>query len=270
MAVIFEPGYILPAGDEPLTHARIAHRGTWIDAPASATSTASGFFVNAPNDSLTYEYWQPAALPATWTLTPSAAQTADYCCIAAHTLGTAGAALTIQYESSPGVWTTLINAVTPADDSPVFAIFRPVSGTGFRITVSGATAPRVGVIRFGRALQMQQPLYSGHTPLILARQTTMRSTKSTTGEFLGRTRLRNARSTNIEWSHLSASWVRDNWLPFERFMEQDPFFLAWRPVTFPDDVGYCYVDADAIPAPENMGVLDFMRVSMPVIARGYD
>lgn len=270
MSVIFQPGYILPNGDYPLTHARIAHSGTWIDGTPTATSVAQGFFIAAANDSLTYEFWSPDALPGTWTLTPSSNQTIDYCCIGAHNMGTSGSTLTIEYESAPAVWTPLVNAVTIADDSPVFAIFRPVTGSAFRITVNGATAPRIGVVRFGTAMQMPQPLYGGHTPLRLARQTTMRSTKSTTGEFIGRTRIRNARSTDIGWTHLRADWVRDNWLPFEIAMEEDPFFLAWRPVTFPDDVGYCFIDSGAAPAPSNQGIKDFMDVSMTVIARGYD
>lgn len=270
MGVIYEPGYTLPNGDQPLTHTRIAHAGTWIDGTTSATSAATDFFTDAPNDSLTYEFWSPATLPGTWTLTPSAAASADYCCIAGHNLGTTGATLTVEYESAPSVWTTILGPVSVSNDSPIFAIFRRRTGTGFRVTVNGSTAPRLAVVRFGVAMQMQQPLYGGHTPLILSRQTTMRSNKSTTGEFLGRTRLRNARSTAIEWTHLRADWVRENWLPFEFAAEEDPFFLAWRPETFPDDVGYCYIDSGQSPAPSNMGIRDFMSVSMNIIARGYD
>lgn len=279
MGVIFEPGYVLPQGDEPLTHARIAHAGTWVDSwLTSATSTANNFFVDGPNDSLTYEYWSPTTLPATWNLISSSLLfpvtlrefTGDYCCIASHTLGTTGASLTIEYLNPAAMWMTIISDVTVSDDSPIFVIFKPVTAIGIRITVNGSTVPRIGVIRFGRALQMPQPLYVGHTPLILSRQTTMRSNKSTTGEFLGRTRLRNARATEIGWTHLRADWVREYWSPFQFAMEQDPFFLAWRPITFPGDVGYCYVDGGALPAPSNSGPKDFMSVSMNVIARGYD
>lgn len=268
MGVIYEPGYVLPSGDEPLTHARIAHAGTWIDGTVTAVGDTEG--APAANRSMTWEFWSPPGpTPNTWTITPASGQTVDYCCIGAHTIGTDGATLTIEYESAPAVWTSIITNAVISDDSPIFAIFAPVTGTAFRITVS-TTVARIGVIRFGTALQMPQALYAGHTPLQLSRQTTMRSNKSTTGEFLGRTRLRNARATQIGWTHLRASWVRQNWLPFELAVEQDPFFLAWRPETFPEDVGYCYVDAGATPVPSNMGIRDFMSVSMNVIARGYD
>ena len=269
MGVIKQAGYTLPSGDQPLTHARIAHSNNWISGTATASSTASDRFVDAPNDPLTYYFWGPSSLPGTWTLTPTAAQTVDYCCIAAHTMGTNGNALTVEYEQSPGVWVALISNVSIEDDMPVFAIFEPVSGTAFRVTVSGGTVPRLGVIKFGRALQMPQQLYGGHKPLDLSRQTTMRSTKSTTGEFLGRTRLRNALSTNISWQHIKAQWIRDNWKTFQFAMEQDPFFLAWRPETF-SEVGYCYVEGGELPAPTNMGVLDFMEVSMDIIGHGYE
>lgn len=270
MGVLFQSGYTLPSGDQPLTHARIAHSGNWITGTASSNSTAPGFFVDAPNDSLTYEFWQPATATAFWILTPPSDETIDYCCIAAHNLGSSGATLQVQFQMSPTTWGVLTNVTAITDDSPIFVIFQPITAPAFRIRVAGPVRPRIGVVRFGQALQMPQPLYAGHTPLILSRQTTMRSNKSTTGEFLGRTRLRNARSTQITWEHLRADWVRQNWIPFQFAMEEDPFFLAWRPIRFPNDVGYCYVDGGSLPAPSNMGVLDFMQVSMNVIARGYD
>ena len=88
MGVIFESGYTLPVSDYPLTHTRIAHSRNWISGTPSASDTALFHFEDAPNDSLTYERWKPDTMPGTWTLTPSGAETVDYCCIGVHDLGT--------------------------------------------------------------------------------------------------------------------------------------------------------------------------------------
>ena len=177
--------------------------------------------------------------------------------------------MTVEYESSPSVWTTIINAVAITDDSPIMCIFAPVTGTAFRVVVSGATAPFMAVIRFGMAMQMPQPFYAGHAPLDLSRQTVMRSNKSGTGEFLGRTVQRTALATSMGWQHLRAAWVRNHWADFQLALEAEPFFLAWRPASFPDEVGYCQVESGSTPAPVNMGILDYQEVSIPVVARAW-
>lgn len=267
MTVIFESGYTLPGGDEPLTHARIAHARNWeTGGTPSASGTDADYFLDGPDNSLTYEKWKPNVLPAHWTYTFASSATYDYCVIGAHTMGTNGNSLELKTFDG-GAWTTFVSPVAIPDDSPIMVIFSPQTDTGARIRISGGTEPEIGVVKFGQALQMERPLYGGHSPLDLARQTTMRSNKSSTGEFLGRTKLRTMFSTSFDWQNLTASWVRTNWRPFQLALEEEPFFIAWRPITF-SEVGLCYVDE--MPIPNNQGVRDLMSVSMSVIGYGYD
>jgi len=433
MTVILESGYSLPSGDQPLTHARIAHSLNWLSGgTASASSTATGFFAGAPNNSLTYERWKPSSVTATWEYDHGSSAECDYCCVAAHTFGTNNNTILVEYDgasrtnlltyseqldqwsttssitltqdatiapdgnttaeilaknagtfvymarkgitvagqeytasiylkqgtaavtairlykdvtegeplntlsidwsdpdatgtdvgngwyrfsitatavdtginvliypagSSVGTgtvfawgaqleegtkatpyikttastasstWYALTEYTTLTSDEPIMFIFEPETRQRWRISITGGTAPEVGVIKFGTAMQMERPIYGGVAPIPMARQTILRSNYSETGEYLGRVQQRSYLSASYSWQHLTSDWVRANWPDFQRAAEAEPFWLAWRPGTF-GDVGYCQVDE--VPIPSNMGIRDLLSVSMSVRARGYD
>ena len=267
MSVIFEGSYTLPGTDQPLTHARIAHAGNWISGGTiTASTTATDYFEAGPDNSLTYEKWQPTAVAATWENDLGSALELDYCCIAGHNMGTVGTTLSVEYDSTGGgSWVSVLSqAIT--SDMPIFAIFEPRTFQKWRLNLTVAI-PTISVIRFGSAMQMERPFYGGHAPLHMARQTLLRSNMSESGEFLGRTKQRTFGATSMAWSNLTAAWVRANWRPFQLATETEPFFIAWRPTTF-SEVGYCQLDA--VPVPENMGVRDLMSVEMGVRSLGYD
>lgn len=267
MTVILQTGYSLPSGDQPLTHARIAHDNNWLSGgTVTASSTATGFFADGPTNGLTYEQWKPSAMPATWEYDHGSAAQCDYCVIGAHTMGTNGNTLQVQYWNGVS-WTGVIPATAITTDEPIMAIFGPQTRQRWRISISNGTAPTIGVIKFGKALQMERPIYGGHAPIPMARQTIMRSNNSESGEFLGRAKQRLYLSTSYDWQNLTAAWVRANWPSFQKAIEDSPFFIAWRPATFGD---VALAQTDQVPIPQNMGVRDLMSVSLSVRARGYD
>jgi hypothetical protein len=267
MGVIFEPGYSLPDGDQPLTHARIAHANNWLSGTAAASTTDSSYFEDGPDNSLTYEKWKPTALPATWEMDFGSVKDVDYCVIGAHTLGTAEC--TVKVEKWTGAaWADVTAATAIANDMEIMAIFATVNVSKMRIQVTtGTDNPTIGIVKFGEALQMPRPFYGGHAPLDLARQTVMRTNISETGEFLGRTKLRSSNNSVLPWRHIEAAWIRDNWKDFQKAIEEEPFFIAWRPSAF-SEVALC--DVQDSPVPSNMGIRDLMEVQVTVRARGYD
>jgi len=264
MAVIFQAGYSLPGGDEPLTHARIAHANNWLaGGTVNASSTATGYFAEGPANSLTYEKWKPSA-PGTWEYDHGGASECDYCAIGAHTFGTDSATFKVQYWNG-GAWVDLCAAQSPADDEPIMVIFAPQTRQRWRVNISAGT-PEIGVVKFGKALQMERAFFGGHAPLNLARQTVLRSNLSETGEFLGRTKQRTYLASSFGWEHLTAAWVRTNWPTLQTAIETEPFFVAWRPGDYPD-VGL--VQVDSLDAPQNMGIRDLMQASLTVRGYGY-
>lgn len=267
MTVIFADGYSLPGGDQPLTHARIAHSNNWLSGgTVTASTTATDYFADGPDNSLTYEKWKPTSLAASWEYDHGTSAECDYCCIAAHTMGTNGNSLQVQYWNG-SAWTGFITTTAITTDAPIMVIFEPQTAQRWRIRISSGTAPEIGVVKFGAALQMQRPLFGGHAPINTARQTVLRSNRSETGEYLGRTIQRTMAGTVYEWSHLTTTWVRNNWRDLQTAIEAEPFWIAWRPGDN-DDVAYAQVDQ--APIPQNMGVRDYMVVSMPIRSRGYD
>lgn len=254
--------------DFAFTHARIAHSLNWLSGgTATASSTASGFDADAPLNTLTYETWKPSSLAATWAYNHGSSAQCDYACIAAHDLGTSGCTIQIEYYTGVS-WIALTPATAISDDSPIFVLFERTLAREWRINITSGTAePSIGVIKFGLALQMERPIYGGHSPITLARQTILRSNYSETGEYLGRTKQRSYLSTSFAWSNLTAAWVRSNWPTLQKAIEAEPFWIAWRPSSF-GEVGFCQVDE--VPIPQNSGTRDLMNVSMSVRARGYD
>jgi hypothetical protein len=268
MTVILQSGYTVSGSDEPLTHARIAHAENWKKGgTVSASTTDSDYFEDAPNNTLTYEKWKPTAAPATWEYNHTSSRNIDYCAIAAHTLGSSGATIKAQYYSGSS-WVNLCDPTAIDDDSPIFIIFDTVNAERYRLRIdSYSSAPEIGVIKFGVALQMQRPLFGGHKPIEWARNVVLRTNSSETGEFLGRSKQRTFRETTYDWSHLSTPWVKANWGEMQRAVETEPFWIAWRPSNYE---GVAFGVTDQSPQPTNMGVQDLMQVSLNVRARGYD
>jgi len=267
MTVIFEAGYTLPGSDEPLTHARIAHGNNWLTGgTATASTTDADYFLNGPLNSLTYERWKPTAVTATWEYDHGSSVTCDYCCVGAHNMGTNGNSFQVQYWTG-SAWSDLTAVTALTSDMPIMAIFEPQAAQRWRVSISGGTVPELGVIKFGAALQMPRPMYGSHTPLDFSRTTTMRSNRSVLGEFLGRTKLRSTLSTSFDWQHITRAWIDTNWKSLQLAIEEDPYFIAWRPGQF-SEVGLCYTDASPIPSP--MGIRDLFQVSLGATARGYE
>jgi len=265
MATYFPDAYAPPGGDEPLTHARMLHSRNWLaGGTVAASNTASGFFANAPLNSLTYERWQPNSLGATWTYDHGAAATCDALCIAAHTIGTSAASVEVLTSDDDSAYTSRIGPIEPTDNEAIWCFLPLTTARYWRVEITGVTRPELGVIKFGRALQFPQPMFSGHTRARFARQTVLRSNITETGEFVGRTVQRVQRPTSYSWAHLPRTWTETNWPTLQRAVEAEPFFLSWRPASY-GDVGY--FQTDQVPEAVTMGVRDYYEAAIDV--RGY-
>jgi len=157
MTVIFQTSYSLPGGDQPLTHARIAHANNWLSGgTVTASTTDSDYFESGPTSPLTYEKWKPTTLAATWEYDHGSAAACDYCCIGAHTMGTNGNTLQVQYWNGSS-WSGVIAATAITTDEPIMCIFAPQTRQRWRISISSGTVPEVGVIKFRQRLANAAP-----------------------------------------------------------------------------------------------------------------
>ena len=239
MSVIIENNLFLspPEDAPPLTHARIGYRTIWRKAGATVTASSEedDFPASAAAQELTYEFWRPTSLPATWEVDAGEPVTVDYCGIASHTL--AGNTVEVQYFDGDD-WQTVAD-VAPGGNTPLMFLFEPVEAQRWRIQISGGDVPSVGVVFFGRTLAMQRSIYGGHSPLNLSRSTTREPNRSDRGQWLGLSLVRRGVSTDYSWQNLTAAWYRANFDPFVEYATQSrgTFFIAWKPNKFPAEVG---------------------------------
>lgn len=254
-------GYTV-GSNQPLNRARILWQ------PITGTITATGTNGSLAANDYTFQKWACGTLPATWTVETVADALVDTVFIASHNLGTTGSTVAIGTSSATtGAFTTRAT-ITPTDNSTIAAMFNTAGGVAhtirrIQITVSGASsAVEIGIIRAGVALQMEQPVFGGVRPIGLNRAVETRHSISETGQWLGRTIQRQAAVSSMDWAHLSSAWYRTNFAPFALALPQTPFGLIQNPLRMPESTAWCWTDQT--PAPENMGVLDYMSVSLPI------
>lgn len=239
-----------------MRHARILWDNRLADATFASPDERDGFAAINARATDTASWWWPAA-GATLTMTLAEAAYIDCIAIAAHTLGSAGASITVQAQVG-GEWQAVYPTIAPADDEAVMILFQEVLATAVRITLSASA--RIGVVYAGLALVMPQMVYGDATPLHVTLDTEYRTNQSQTGQFLGRSIVANSRPVDVTWTHLHEAWVREALLPFILAARRAPFFAALRPKTQPEDVGYIWTGSDI--KPQRMRLRDFMQVQV--------
>jgi len=249
----------------PLTHSRIGMSHIGRTGTVSASSAAAGFPAAAANNPLTYEFWRATSLPAWWKVDAGTSTSVNYVGIASHTLSDSTATVSVQYSADNSSWTT-VDSLTPADNSPIMFLFAPVSARYWRIYITAATVPSVGVVYIGTTLDMQRACYSGLSPIDMSRNTVIRTNVSEGGQWLGRTIIRQGSSMSVGFRHLDYDWYKDNFDPFAVDALSYPFFFAWRPDGYPETIGYVWTSGDITPS--TMGIRDLLQVSFDMTGIG--
>lgn len=234
-------------------------------APITGTVVAGGSNGAYAVTDFTFQKWACGALPSAWTLQTPANANVDTVFIGAHNLGSTGSTVVISTAATAGGVHTNRATIVPTDDSAIAVMINnagaPYVVREVKVTVSGASgAAEIGIIRAGVALQMEQPVFGGVQPIGLSRAVETRHAISETGQWLGRTIQRQARRTQMDWTHLTAAWVRSDFLPFALTLPQTPFGLIQNALRMPESVAWCWTDE--APVLENMGLRDFMQVSL--------
>lgn len=220
-------------GDKPV----VAYRNLLESGVVTASSEAAGFEKENAFDGIGTDYWMPAAGGVNWIqATTPVSEDVDYVAIGRHTLGTESAECVIQHWNG-AAWTNSCDPFTPVDDDVLLVLFDAVSNTQHRLHINCAGTPRVGALSFGRRLTMEQGIFAGHAPEKLNRVNRVSGGRTEGGAFLPSNIVRSGVDSRISLSHLSASFVFAEVDPLMRHLEQrKPFFWAWRPLGFPDQV----------------------------------
>ena len=246
----------------PLSHARILYDNLF-DNAVTSLPLAQG--ITNPN---TFERWERSGSDTTLTITQNTPQVIDSIAIGAHNLGTIGTTISIATsETGVSAFTTRAT-ITPTDDKSIIVLLgSDVTAQRIRLTLGGTiVGVEIGVLYAGKALAMQRPIFGGHAPIHLNAETTYSNNASETGNWLGRTIVRNGYATSYKWQFLTDDWYRDNFQPFAVLARKKPFFIAWRPDLYPNETAYCWLTGDTKPNNRGGGT-NYMEVSIDV--QGY-
>lgn len=132
------------------------------------------------------------------------------------------------------------------NNSPIIFRFAQqlVGAVRVRIQPGTSNPPAIAVAFAGLILVIQRRIYVGHGPANLNSETQILTGRSERGVYLGRVERNTFRATSVEIPNLTATWVRDNFAEFIETVKAEPFFFAWRPATYPDEVVFCWTRGD--------------------------
>lgn len=183
------------------------------------------------------------------TVTTNEVDPIDYVAVAKHNWSTAGIAVSIE-GFIDSVWTEIVEEVILPDDGPALFRFTAQSLSQVRIKLAaGSVIPRAAVVYVGKLLVIERKVYAGHMPITDGIKVSVANGRSESGNFLGRIVLGEWRETTIPLSLITPAWFRANMRTFLKDGRDLPFFFAWRPETYPREVGYGYLTEDPTPTP---------------------
>lgn len=223
----------------------------------SSTTEADGFPVtNLVNPSTNLRWQGETSSPEEdeyITVAVAATDPMDYIAVAKHNFGSAQIAVSVEYldtDASPDSWEELVSPVMLPNDGPALFRFSPQALSAIRLRLQpGSEAPRAAVLYTGKLLILQRRIYVGHTPIPYGRSTKVTNARSESGHFLGRIVLNQATGTSVELRNLTPDWYRTYMEPFVQNSYENPFFFAWRPQSYPREVGFAWMTND--PQPQN-------------------
>jgi hypothetical protein len=194
----------------------------------------------------TYLYWRgetTSAQVAGFSL--SSAQTVNYIALARHNLGTIGAQIQLESSTDGGNWDPMTDPQILPNDNSLIREFDDTFASHFRVSIgAGSAAPEIGVMYSGEMLRLQRRMYVGHTPLVYGRQSDVSTSFSEEGHFLGRVVRKRMYKSSVSMENITADFYRDEIDPFFHEAVEKPFFIAWRPLSYPSETGYVWLTAD--------------------------
>lgn len=232
----------------------------------TATSSNVSFPITNVANPSTNLVWKTSA-PAIGTVTIDIDTSAydeeiDYLAIARHNFGSSRTTVSLYAESPGGAFPIVITEFTPADDSPIILRFNPQIATKVRLVLRTTISiqPYIGVIYVGKLLVSPRRVYVGHTPINFGRVTSATNGRSENGNFLGRIITRVIVQSAITLQNLNPAWYRSDFDPFLKNVAGGCFFVAWRPTSYPSEVGYVWLTND--PQPVNSRSNGMMEVNL--------
>ena len=230
---------------------------------AWSSQTADGYAANALGPQ-TYDFWTPASLPATLSVTLAAAETCDAAAIIGHTLGSTGTTLFAEWWNG-SAW-IVAQTLAPTDDRDILLIFGEQESAQWRIRITGATPPSISVVMIGSRLLIPDGVQAGYVPINLALDIELSPSITVRGQYVGTFVKRTGAATSIALAEQAREWIETDAAPFiAHYNEGAPFIWASCPDLLPEDMAYCWRAGDTLRASYDAGA-QWGSMSMSVMA----
>lgn len=272
MAVIFTSNPVLVGDEFNLTsdHPIIGWQNLVTTSTISADSADANYPASNMANPATHLFWRagtPNSPPDYRYITiGTAGASVDYVAIARHNLGSLAIPITVGYftSASPPTWVDLVAENLLAHDGPaLFRFSEQVVSTGLMLRLGATSAiPQIAVVYAGKLLVLPRKLYQGFAPIPYGRVARVTNGRSEAGNFLGRIVLQEFVKDSVPLSLIDPTYFRDHIADFLIDSKENPFFMAWRPQTYPDEVGYCHMTNDPVPVNEAPHGLVAMQMEM--------
>ena len=232
-----------------ISDSAVAYRNVMAEGTLSWSSqTTDGAAANALGPQ-TFDSWVPAAMPANIaTLLPSAVA-CDTAAIVSHTLGSSGATAYIEASLDNVTWVTFAT-ITPTDDRDIFVLFSDLGGISYprwRLRVTGATAPAIGIVWIGPRLIIPMGVQASYTPLNLSLTVDLMTNDTRGGQFLGNRIMKKGASTGVNIAPQERWWVQSEAMPFiAHYNAGKPFLWLSCPALHPEDAFYVWRAGDTL------------------------
>ena len=205
----------------------------------ATSSLATNPITNVANPATAFTWEATSASTQTITIN-TAGQEVDYIGIARHNLNQIGLTVSVKYN---GI--TIVPATSISDVQALLFLQNIAIPDTVEIIISGATvAPQIGVIYIGKSLRLERNIYVGHTPITYGRNRTSINGVSENGQYLGEIVVREMNMTQVSLQNLTPIWYRTMLDPFFKLSPRPPCFWAWRPETYPDEVGFAWIEGN--------------------------
>lgn len=196
------------------------------------------------------------------TVTTGSADDFDFIGIAGHNFSSEGIAVSIDGDDGGG-YDELVAPVIPANDGPLLFRFTAAPFVALRVKLAtGDAAPQASVLYAGKLLVLPRKLYQGFTPPSYGRTGREVNAFSEAGDYLGSIITQRHVESKIPLSLLDPTYYREQIDPF--IAARVPFFIGWRPQSYPNEVGYMTLTNWPQPVPQS----PHSRLALELAMRG--
>jgi hypothetical protein len=151
------------------------------------------------------------------------------------------------------------SATAPGNNRPLMLLDSLKVGRYLRLTQGGDAPSRIAVLRAGLITTMERKPTGGWSPITMAYSDQLMQSMSRGGQFLGQSFRRKGAASTVSFKHLSAAFVRNTFQGFSNHARSKPYFFAWEPLAYPNEVGYVWSGKAIVP--RYSGFSDLMDVS---------